>query len=93
MLAHLFRDAKGYHWSGYLACGDPFDGAGFRASQTLAPRPFDAIVDAGSDFIITHDGLLYLTSPGRWQCSVWTPEKLVAAARYGMFGMRLLQER
>lgn len=88
MIAHLFQKAGRYYFSGYNACGDPFEGAGFRTSRE--PRPFDAVVDVGRDFIVTPEGQLYVTGPGPHQFMTWTADELVLAAKKGWFGFKLL---
>lgn len=87
MIAHMFKNAGRFHFSGYNACGDPFEGAGFRS--TRKPRPFDAVVDVGREFILTEEGDLYVTSPGPQQFATWKPDELFVAAKKGWFGFVL----
>lgn len=92
MIAHIFKKAGRFHFSGYNACGDPFEGAGFRSSRK--PRPFDAVVDVGSEFVLVEpDGALYITGPGPQQFSTWTPGELMVAAKKGWFGFVTLTAR
>lgn len=87
MISHMFKKAGRLHFSGYNACGDPFEGAGFRT--TRKPRPFDAIVDVGRDFILVEPSYLYIIGPGPQQFTTWTADELFAAAKNGWFGFVL----
>lgn len=92
MHAHLFAvdDRPGhYRFSGYGACGDPFDGAGVATAKSMQPRAFDAIVDMPGEFILDHEGLLWILT-GALQGSRWKPSELVYAARLGWRGLKLI---
>ena len=49
-------------------------------------------MDVGRDFIITSEGNLYLTGPGRMQFAEFSPAEFVLAAKGGMFGLTVLEE-
>jgi len=87
MIAHIFQKAGRFYFSGHNASGDPFEGAGLRADRE--PRPFDAVVDVGRDFVVTPEGQLYVTGPHQFM--TWTADELVLAAKKGWFGFKLLE--
>lgn len=91
MKAHFFKDGRRWRFSGYNACGDPYDGkGGTRPGPETATRPFDAVVDIGREFILTSDGRLYLTGLGKGQFSTFSPEAVLLAAKLGHFGFKLI---
>ena len=49
-------------------------------------------MDVGRDFLITSEGNLYLTGPGRMQFAEFSPAGFVLAARRGMVGFTVLEE-
>ena len=55
-----------FAWSGYNAAGDPAH------RQAL-------VVDVGRDFLITSEGNLYLTGPGRMQFAEFSPAEFALA--------------
>jgi hypothetical protein len=79
VIAHLTIRNGRFAWSGYNASGDPAH------CQVLA-------VDVGRDFLITSEGNLYLTGPGRLQFAEFSPSEFVLAAKGRMFGFTVLHE-
>jgi hypothetical protein len=79
VIAHLTIRNNRFAWSGYNASGGP------------AYRPA-LVVDVGRDFLITSDGNLYLTGPGRLQFAEFSPSEFALAAKGAMFGFTVLQE-
>ena len=77
--AHLIIRNGRFAWSGYNASGDP-------------AHHHALVVDVGRDFLITGDGKLYLTGPGRMQFAEFSPSEFVLAAKGGMFGFTVLAD-
>jgi hypothetical protein len=48
------------------------------------------VIDVGRPFVITHEGMLFLTGAGKAQFREFTPEGLVHAASMGWFDFVLL---
>jgi hypothetical protein len=78
-----------FYFSGYGACGDPLEGHGLRSGR--APRPFDAVVEIGRSFFLTHDGQLYLTGPGSMRFQAFSADDVHRWALLRCFGFRLLE--
>ena len=79
LIAHLSIRNGRFAWSGYNAGGDPAH------CQAL-------VVDVGRDFLITSEGNLYLTGPGRMQFAEFSPTEFAPAAKGGMFGFTIVQD-
>lgn len=91
MKAHFFKDGRRWYFSGYNACGDPWNGAGDRAMQETQHRPFDAVVESDGDFIVFSDGTLWLVRPGKpGHHQIFTPTAMLLSAKLGHFGFKLI---
>jgi hypothetical protein len=77
VIAHLTIRNGRFAWSGYSAGGDP-------------AHRHALVVDVGRDFLITSEGKLYLTGPGRLQFAEFSPSEFALAAKAGMFGFTVL---
>jgi hypothetical protein len=79
LIAHLIIRNNRFAWSGHNTGGDP-------------AHHHALVVDVRRDFIITSEGNLYLTGPGRMQFAEFSPAGFVLAARRGMFGFTVQEE-
>ncbi len=79
LIAHLIIRDNRFAWSGHNAGGDP-------------AHRHALVVDVGRDFLVTSEGNLYLTGPGRMQFAEFSPAGFALAAQRGMFGFTVLEE-
>jgi hypothetical protein len=79
LIAHLIIRNGQFAWSGYNAAGDP-------------AHHHALVVNVGRDFLITSEGNLYLTGPGRMQFAEFSPAGFALATGRGMIGFTVLED-